>query len=304
MSTLLLDPVNASSPPAVATRAPAKLNLTLDILGRRPDGYHDLRSLVIGVGLCDEVSCASQPAPGISIECSDPSLSDRSNLAVIAAELLGKMCGIDSGMLIRIEKRIPIGAGLGGGSSDAAATLRLCNKLWRTGRSDAELAAIGACVGSDVPLFFSMPSAVIEGRGERTRSVSMNWSGWALLIFPRFSVATADVYRAWRREDAGSSEADPQALCRATNAEQLTPLLSNQLEPAVFRVCPALAGLRGAIEDGADLRPLRVSGSGSTLYRLFDDQESARDAARRIQDRTFVSTFIAQAPLQTSWDLF
>jgi len=303
MSTLLVEPANRCSHRAVTVAAPAKINLTLDVLGRRDDGYHEVRSLAIGVGLYDDVCCRLADDDEIVVVCSNPALSGPGNLAAAAAQRLRACCGIGDGVHIAIEKRIPIGAGLGGGSSDAAAALRACSELWQTGLDNRDLAKIGSHIGSDVPLFFTLPSALIEGRGERTRPAPLRWSGWVLLVYPGFPVSTAEVYRAWRTTDvAGSPPGDPLALSQAATAAELSPLLTNQLEPAAFRVCPMLADLRQALLQDEAIGEMGVSGSGSTLFRLFDDADAARRAAKRVHDRSpQARTFIVEAPVQATW---
>ncbi len=192
---------SADSPVARAA-ACGKVNFTLEIKGLREDGFHDLRSLAIGVDLCDQIRCKANPGRGLSLSCSDPGLSNAGNLAWRAVELLASRCGLAPDVEIELIKSIPVGAGMGGGSSDAATTLRLCNDLWRVGLDRSSLADLGADLGSDVPLFFSLPSVVITGRGEHVEPVTMRWSGWVVLVFAGVAVSTAEVYRAWRREDA------------------------------------------------------------------------------------------------------
>ena len=278
--------------------APAKINLTLEVLGRRDDGYHDLRSLVIGVDLNDRIYCQTSPLPGISVDCDDHALNHNDNLAVRAARALAQRCNREPHLRIELQKRIPVGSGLGGGSSDAATTLRLCNSLWQTNLDQAELASIGADLGSDVPLFFSLPSAVIEGRGERVSPVGLRWSGWVLLICPPIPVSTAEVYRAYRPDDSDGclGETDRNVLEAATAAE-LSGLLSNHLETAVFRVCPAVYSLREALTS-LELTSVHVTGSGSALYCLFDDPQPALRAANKIQERwSQVTTVVAAVPV-------
>jgi len=285
----------------LAVRSPAKLNLTLDVLGRRSDDYHNLRSLVMGVELCDHVRCLPGSQGEIDVECSDPKLSGPGNLAHHAARLLSNHRSVGSGARISIRKRIPIAAGLGGGSGNAAATLRLCNELWGTNLTPGDLAEFGATLGSDVPLFFSLPSAVVEGRGERVRRVRLRWSGWALLVCPGIAVSTTEVYRAWRREDSSLDAAGRiDAILDASRDVEINPLLDNGLERAAFRVCPALEDLRDKLRP-LDVGPLRMSGSGSTLYRLYDDPTVARQAARTIRENVpRVKTHVASAPIGLS----
>ena len=298
MSLTTLEHPRAKVARTLRADAPAKINLTLEVLGRRDDGYHELRSLVIGVDLADRVRCRTSSVPGISLHCDDPALNHGDNLAARAARTLAERCDREPALRIDLQKRIPVGGGLGGGSSDAATTLRLCDSLWQTGLDQTELAAIGAELGSDVPLFFSLPSAVIEGRGERVSPVRLQWSGWALLVCPPIAVSTAEVYRAWRPDDSRRflSGTDRDILYAASAAE-LSGLLSNHLEPAVFRVCPTVYSLREALTF-LDLTSVHVTGSGSALYCLFDDPEPALRAANKIQERwSHVTTVVAAAPV-------
>ncbi len=269
--------------PALTADTPAKLNLTLDVLGRRTDGFHDLRSLVVGIDLRDRVTCRAGGDSGVTLECSEPALEGPDNLAHRAAVALATHLHRDPVVRIDLRKSIPVGGGLGGGSSDAAATLQLCNQLWNAGLDRAALARVGAGLGADIPLFFHLPSALMTGRGERVEPVSLAWSGWALLIFVAEAVSTAEVYRAWRPSDGRDLATDmDRAAAQAASAQELTSLLSNHLEPAVFRVAPAVARAHAALERvGAG--PMRVSGAGSTLFRLYDDQDEAHEAEGQVR---------------------
>lgn len=288
----------ASAGRRIRADAPAKINLTLKVLGRRDDGFHELRSLVIGVDLADQVRCRTSLEPGVALDCNDPALNHGDNLAVLAARSLAKYCDREPALRIDLQKNIPVGGGLGGGSSDAATILRLCDFLWETGLDATELAAIGAELGSDVPLFFSLPSAVIEGRGERVSPVRLQWSGWVLLICPPTPVSTAEVYRAFRPHDSdGFPSGTDRDILHANSAAELSKLLSNHLETAVFRVCPSIYSLREALTF-LDLPSVHVTGSGSALYCLFDDPEPALRAANKIQERwSHVTTVVAAAPV-------
>jgi 4-diphosphocytidyl-2-C-methyl-D-erythritol kinase len=254
------------------------------VLGAREDGFHEVRSLVIGVDWQDRVSCERRDEPGIAVGCTDKSLAGPENLACRAARALARLTGHVPALTIQVEKCIPVGGGLGGGSSDAAATLRLCNALWAAGLDEAALGRLGAELGSDVPLFFSLPAALVTGRGEHVTPVTMRWSGWILLVATGLCVSTRDVYAAWRTQDnVGLPHGCDRAIAEAEAAEVITPMLSNHLEPAVFRVSPGVADARDAL-NRAGHGPMRVTGAGSTLYRLFDEEEDAASAARRIVD--------------------
>lgn len=260
-------------------RAPAKVNLRLEVLGRRSDGYHEIRSLATAVGLFDELRFTAAPAGCLELTCDDPSVPcDGRNLIVRAARLLARRTGTDQGARIELAKGIGIGAGLGGGSSDAAATLRALNELWQTDVGQDTLAAWGAEIGSDVPLFFWLPAVEVRGRGGQTSPVRMRWSGWVVLVFGDELVSTAEVYRAWRPEDSRAGCGDEFGrMAVATSAQAVADLGVNDLEPAVFRVCPAVERLYNQVR-GMGLR-VRVSGAGSTLFALFDERQAAGEAA-------------------------
>lgn len=290
-----------TNPAIITVSARAKLNLTLDVLGRRPDGYHDLRSLVIGVDLADTVRVQKTDVPGVQLDCSDPLLAGDDNLACRAAALFAAACGRQPTLKIELSKRIPVGAGLGGGSSDAAAILQICNELCDAGRDRAALAALGARLGSDVPVFFHLPAARMTGRGECVEPVELAWSGWALLAMTGEQVSTAAVYRAWRCSDAEGTQRDmDEVVCHATSAAEIMDLLSNDLEPAVFRVSPAVARFHKMVNH-AGIGPMRVSGAGSVFFRLFDNRAEAQQAADELSNRVAgLHTLVVAAPCSGS----
>jgi len=294
-------PADGSRVSVATLDAPAKINLTLQVLGRRPDGYHNIHSLVIGVELQDRVTCRHSPGGGVEITCSIPELAIPSNLAAKAAVRLASHLGQPCDVQLDIEKAIPVGSGMGGGSSDAAAALRLCNELWNGELGSDELARIGAEVGSDVPLFFALPSAVISGRGEVVRPISLNWSGWILLVFAGIPVSTAEVYRRWRADDCRASSSEwIQAAERATTATELMELSSNDLAPAIFRVAPQvkIAHDRVERETGA---AFGITGAGSTLFRLFDDRQAAEETMQcMIRGNEGLSAMVVATPVGTT----
>jgi 4-diphosphocytidyl-2-C-methyl-D-erythritol kinase len=283
------------------TEAPAKLNLTLEVLGRRPDGFHDIRSVVIGVGLTDRVTARARLDDHLALCCLEASLENEDNLAFRAARLLQRLSATSKGLAIELVKTIPVGGGLGGGSSDAAAALRVCNDLWSLGRSDEELAALGAQLGSDVPLFFGLPSALMAGRGEDVTRVALRWSGWALLVFVPESVSTAAAYQAW---STGTRPADArrhhESVISATTAGDVMAAAFNDLEPAVLAIAPRVAQAYRSLLD-LKLSDFRISGAGSTFYQLHDDKEAACRTARTITDADIgVKTAVVAAPAGTS----
>jgi 4-diphosphocytidyl-2-C-methyl-D-erythritol kinase len=284
-----------SGPRTLTASAPAKINLTLNVLGPRPDGYHEIRSLAVGVDFADKLTVERAPPDVRVLTCDDPSLPvDERNLVQRAATALAERAGTRAGWRIELAKRIPVGGGLGGGSSDAATTLRLLNELWGCGLTAVELATMGVELGSDVPLFFALPAALIAGRGEQVQQLRLAWSGWVTLIFGGWPVSTREVYSAWHESGCRSAAAayDSEEIVRgiveARTAAQIAPLLVNDLEPAVFRVMPLMEQLHRSV---SALTPtaVRVSGAGSTLFALFDTFEEARALADAVVARLGVT---------------
>ena len=177
----------------VVVWAPAKVNLFLEVLGKRPDGYHDIATLMVGLRLFDTLVFRDRPTPEITLQCYDPQLSAGSdNLVWRAANLLQQRTACKRGVHIRLVKRIPMAAGLAGGSTDAAATLIGLNRLWQLGLSNRDLANLSAELGSDIPFFFHLPAAWCTGRGEIVAPLS-DWARRStfVLLCPSFGMATA-----------------------------------------------------------------------------------------------------------------
>lgn len=280
--------------------SPAKINLTLHVRGVRSDGYHELESLVAQVDLCDVVQVTQREDRRFLVECSDVSIPcDHSNLAWKAAHTLAEEVGERRGAGISIQKKIPAGAGLGGGSSNAATTLKLLNALWGLGFSHPELAAIGARLGSDVPLFCHAPLCVMRGRGEQIEELVDTPRLWAALLLPGWHCSTPAVYAAWdaRERDPAHPPLDELQVALRGPAAGLMQLLYNDLEEPAFEVLPALRDLADQVTAVTGMG-VRMSGSGSTLYRLFDDETSAQGFADAVQAQTGVRT--AVAPLRTN----
>ena len=190
------------------------------------------------------------------------------------------------GIRATLQKRIPIGAGLGGGSSDAARTLLGLNRLWRMGRAADDLSAFAVRFGSDVPFFFHGPSSVCRGRGEIVMPVPRPAARWAVLVLPELAMPTAEVYRRFDamglgRESDIATQPDWSAWAKL-NSEDLLPRLVNDLEPPAFDLAPRLGALRTRVEEMLG-RAVRMSGSGSSLFTLFDDESAAQEAAAHIE---------------------
>lgn len=256
--------------------SPAKLNLTLRVIGVRPDRFHELESLVAQINLCDTVSVAAHEDGCYALDCDEPTLPcDGSNLVLRAARALNQAAGTNRGVHIGLKKRIPAGAGLGGGSSNAATTLTLLNELWNVGLGKADLGRLAAELGSDVPLFCCSPLCVIRGRGEQVDELGAPPALWAALVLPVIHCSTAAVYAAWdqlRQRPPRPTLAE--VLAARDSASRLMELLFNDLEAAAFRVVPSLAELAAQIADATG-QPVRLTGSGSALFRLFDDPQAA-----------------------------
>jgi 4-diphosphocytidyl-2-C-methyl-D-erythritol kinase len=198
---------------------------------------------------------------------------------------------------ITLQKRIPPGTGLGGGSSNSATTLMLLNELWSLELVPERLAALGAEIGSDVPLFFHTPLCVVRGRGERVADLPRALTGWAILILPPVCSPTGEVYAAWDRMEARSTRpALEEVLQHADRVETLMPHLFNDLEAPACAVTPALAGLAERLDRLAG-GPVRMTGSGSAFFRLFDERAPAEALAERVRHELGVRAEVA--PLET-----
>ena len=173
---------------ALVVRAYAKLNLTLEVLGRRPDGYHEITSVLQTVSLADVLSF--RPAPTLSLRCSDPTLVSEDNLALRAARLLGETTGCTQGAEVTLEKHIPVASGLGGGSADAAAALWALDRLWDLRLPETQLSTLAARLGSDVPFFLQGGTALAQGRGERVTQLPPAPEAWFLVVRPPLEIPT------------------------------------------------------------------------------------------------------------------
>lgn len=262
--------------------APAKLNLSLRVLGRRDDGFHEIDSLMVRLpGLADTLECGR--AAEDRLECDDPGVPDGpENLVWRAAAVWRAASGCDAPLSIRLTKRIPHGAGLGGGSSDAAATLRGLNELFGTPLSDACLIELAAEIGSDVAFFLGPPVGRVRGRGEILAAGPPLGALPVVLLKPDFGVSTPSAYRAWR-----DAEAIPGIGYGPQRVRDLE--LVNDLERPVFAKHRFLPEVKEWLRARAEIRAALMSGSGSTMFAVLREPEAA-DAviarARRELDPT------------------
>ena len=267
-------------------RAPAKINLGLHVLGRRPDGYHDIETILLQIPWADVLTAG--PAEQFTFTCSDAALpTDEGNLCVQAARRLAEACNMSAaGASLHLEKQIPYGAGLGGGSSDAAATLELLADLWQLSISAEQLAAIAARIGSDVPFFLGAPAAYATGRGEQVAPLYEREQTYrppfALVVaVPAVQVSTVSAYR-WV-QPASAGRPDLQAVVRSNDLARWRRELVNDFQEPVMERYPAVRDLREQlVAAGAGYAAL--SGSGSAVFGAFEADTAARQAARRLAE--------------------
>jgi 4-diphosphocytidyl-2-C-methyl-D-erythritol kinase len=281
---------------SLTVHAPAKINLILRILDRREDGYHNLWSIMHTVGLQDDVRIRVTPGGGIRLMCDIEGLSvDHTNLVAKAASAVLNETRLSIGLELELRKRIPMGAGLGGGSSDAAATIFGLNQLLGLGWSTAKMAEVGQSLGSDVSFFFYAPSAIVSGRGETVRPVELDGSRWVVLAKPPFGVETK-----WAYQELAQTRAEVCPLSSVHRAmdgrqrvtwDELFDGVENDFEKPVFARHPLLHQIRaGLLERGAQFALL--SGSGATVFGLFSDESSARRAASPLQESPDLKVFV------------
>ena len=278
-------------------KTPAKINLGLFILGKRPDGYHDLETLFQMVSLYDTVELESRDH-GIELVCNHPEVpTGESNLMIRAARLLQeKFPGRDGmGCRMTLTKTIPMGAGLGGGSGNAAGVLMGLNRLWDLQLKPAELSEMAARLGSDIPFFLCAPAALGEGRGERLTPLQPTKKFYVILVFPRVSLATAEVYKALNFDLTLSSKNINilREFFSQSNISSLGAHLHNDLEPVVIDRLPVARSIKGKLRSLHAAGTL-VSGSGSTVFGIFEDARVAEQAFVRLREEAW-DTFLTES---------
>lgn len=271
----------------VITRlAYAKLNLCLEIIGKRDDNYHEITSVFQAVDLHDTLTFAHAENGVLTLECDDPALAKEgeANLVLKAAHLLQKSTGVDKGARITLHKQIPMSAGLGGGSSDAAAALLGLSELWGLQISKSELVDMAASIGSDVPFFLEGPTALVEGRGERVTRIPSPPAGWAVLVCPRYELKnkTKQLFSYLASTDH-SEGIVTHRLIAALVAGHFPDgsLLYNAFERVAFTVFGNLLNTRQTIARASG-RDVHLSGSGPTLFTLYPP--SQEKLARKLHE--------------------
>ncbi|MGQ4276210.1 4-(cytidine 5'-diphospho)-2-C-methyl-D-erythritol kinase [Pseudidiomarina sp. E22-M8] len=270
--------------------APAKLNLFLHITGQRQDGYHELQTVFQFLDAHDSLSFTRLAAPVLEFQCSDPKLENDDNLVLRAARLLQNWAQAKQlppqGVRVILEKRLPYGGGLGGGSSDAATTLLALRQLWQLPISTAKLLQLGLQLGADVPVFINGYAAFAEGVGEKLTPVTPT-SPWYLVVDPKVHISTATIFQ----------HPDLQRNCApiASNAWQ-SQQTENVIEPLVRRLYPEVAN---ALDWLVEYAPTRLTGTGACLFGSFESQEMARAALARMpaQWTGFVARGLNESPV-------
>jgi len=257
--------------------SPAKVNLYLKVLSRRPDGYHDLQSLVDLVSLYDTIHIEDMDGDGIVVE-DDRNILPRGepNTVYRAVRMLREAAGVKKGVRVFIEKRIPIGSGLGGPSSNAAAVLKELSARWELELTKEDLNGIGSRVGADVPLFLHGGPCIMEGIGNVITPVGLP-PMWYVIVYPNVSVSTKAVYEGLRIV-LTKKQNDIKLMGNFSNPEQIAGILENDLEYVAITLCPRIQEIKDALKRTNALGSL-MSGSGSSVFAVFGDEQDARQAS-------------------------
>jgi len=268
---------------SISLLSPAKLNLFLKVMNKRPDGYHNLVTLFERVDLCDEITLTLSRGKGIEVFCDHPDVSGGAkNLAFRAAWLLKEKLAVAQGVIIHIKKKIPVAAGLGGGSSNAATVLLGLNKLWQLFLNRQELVNLGKIIGSDVPFFlYDCSWAIGTQRGDTIKKISLPAKLWHILVVPRIKVYSREVFTRLRlppKMQLTKKMTDVNMLpaLRRNDLSYVGELLSNDLESTVTQLHPNILKLKNKIRS---LKTLGVclSGSGPAVFGLTDSQQHAEE---------------------------
>jgi 4-diphosphocytidyl-2-C-methyl-D-erythritol kinase len=268
----------------IKVAAPAKINLFLEILGKRPDGYHELETVMQTVSLFDYVYIENGDKD-IAFTCSNPKLTTgEDNLVLKAIRLFQRESGIFRGLKVHLEKKIPVGAGLGGGSSDAVAALIGLNQLWETGYDPKQLMAMAEKLGSDTPFFVVGNTALCKGRGEVIVPYFLDVKYQYIIIYPKFEISTATVYKNFKI-DLTKNLKDVSFFLQVLasgNPEKTGVLLHNRLEDVVFRLYPDIEKIKNTLRK-LDFCGVLLSGSGSALYCLCKEGENIKEIEQKVK---------------------
>lgn len=272
-------------PTTTTIHAYAKINLGLHILRKRKDDYHDIETILHRVNVCDRITIERIKAGNTVIRCNHPGIpADASNLCYKAAELFYSAIEREPELAITIEKTIPVGAGLGGGSSNAASVLRACNMLYGYPLDDGTLTGIASRIGSDVPFFLHPGSAYATGRGEILEYFDLELPYWIVLVYPRIQIETKWAYQSCSpNRNIRNINLKTFMLDNILNPGSLVNTLRNDFEPIVFRVHPVVMRVKEVLmKSGADFA--LMSGSGSSVFGLYQDETYAKEIAESLSE--------------------
>ncbi|MEW6412465.1 MAG: 4-(cytidine 5'-diphospho)-2-C-methyl-D-erythritol kinase [Candidatus Zixiibacteriota bacterium] len=266
---------------SIVIDAPAKINLFLEVMNRREDGYHDINSVFQAVSLYDRLEFTISARPGIKISLTgDIELSTgEDNLIARAYRMISEEFGVDRGLEVVLEKNIPVAAGLGGGSADGAATILACNRLFKLNLSAGSMGRLSERIGSDMPFFFTRGQALVTGRGDIIEEIELPTDYWVVLVNPGWEISTAAAYHALKRGLTRSK--NPFNLAACPRAEELVRLLNlsgNDFEKVHLKSYPELGRIQeGLLRSGASLA--RMTGSGPTFFGIFNSAPEIREGA-------------------------
>ena len=278
----------------ISLKAPAKVNLFLEILGKRDDGFHEIETIMQEIDLADSLQF-EETQEGVTLECNDKNIpANQDNLVCKAANLILEECGIKKGVLINLEKNIPVGAGLGGGSSDAATTLKALNSLWKVGLNNEELMEFAAKLGSDIPFFINGKTALCRGRGELITPVEVRNRMDYIILFPRVHISTETIYKNLKI-DLTKKRKDVSFFLDAlkySEVASISKLLFNRLEEIIFATYPDLLQVKSTLESFG-FCGLSISGSGSAFFGLCNDRHQAEVIKSKIELSGMGNVFVA-----------
>lgn len=293
MTTSVENRVSQAPDGSLYVIAPAKLNLFLHITGRRDDGYHMLESLFAFTRRGDLLRFREANAFSLSVTgpCADmlAGCPVEDNLVANAAHELAKLAGRPCNVQIELEKQLPTAAGLGGGSADAAATLVGLNQLWNLELTEQQLGETALSLGADVPACLASVPQIVRGIGERLTPISPGWSAGVVIVNPRKSLATSQVFSGFRtfREERGLPPfdvaiSDLERVC--SEIELLNVLTSNSLQDPALKLCPDIMEIERFLRLNSQYELLRMSGSGASVFALYHDKAAAEAVARRVRE--------------------
>lgn len=278
-------------------RAPAKINLSLLVAGKRPDGFHEIETIVAKINFYDEILIEAGQKAGIELVCTGPQWAPAGseNLVYRAAELIMNSCGQRADIKITLTKNVPAGSGLGSASSDAAAALIGLTKYLDLRLPDTQLRELAAQLGSDVAFFLDGPLALCTGRGEKIKKLDEKFNFLALLILPDISISTEKAYADYQHNQAlyEKLSAAISTHIGKNRIDLVVEMCANMLEASCFSIANDLAELKAEIES-LGIRPVCLSGSGSAMFYVVEDrdEERARTYKHRLEEKTGCNTII------------